>query len=317
MSSSTDRIAQTRFERPEWHARAMVRVRDANVPFPPIAEGELFFNPELTPYVEHELVRQYPADTIRKLSANRLADYLTKTEAVELEIVNRAVEVLLAMPDVPVAMRKDLLAIYTDEGYHTLMMEDFRSKLIDATGFELRRSESEGLKRIAALHRDLPPAHQPLAIVCCAIVTETLITATLRKAGAFALVYGPVATLLADHAADESRHHVFFAHLADILMPTLDPPRRAFVEELLPKVMVAFLAPETDTVCRDLVEIGLTREDAIRAVVESHDPDVIRAQMLSAATAPRRLFQRLGLRSTDTFEDLVSQYRISINKEDQ
>ncbi|QHE90798.1 hypothetical protein PI93_002420 [Pandoraea fibrosis] len=292
-----------------WQDVAVVTRRAAETPFPPLLPDQLFFNVALMPYATHPLVCALGQAARQQLSALRLADYLNKTERVELHIVNRAVEAILNMPGIASVSRDDLLAIYTDEGFHTWMMERFRRRLLCHTGYSLTQGASLSVARVLALCETVPATHREMAIVAAASVTETLITGTLRRAGACDDVYPPVRELLADHAADEMRHQAAFVRFVSEWVPLLSPGERASLNALLPDLMTAFLAPELPVWRDHLCLIGLDEADADLVIRESIDPLQVGVQMMEAALVPRRLFERLGMTCAERFAQQASRWR--------
>jgi hypothetical protein len=287
---------------------AVVRCR-TEAPFPPLQSSHLLFNASLMPYAAHPLVRERGTMARQQLSARRLADYLNKTERVELHIVNRAVEQMLGLePGVSVG-RDDLLAVYTDEGFHTWMMARFRERLHATTGVALPQAPSPSIARVLALCEAVPPTRRGLAMIAAATVTETLITGTLRRAGAGNEIYPPVGVLLAEHAADEMRHQAAFVRFASAWVPSLSSEERECLDDLLPELMSAFLAPELALWREHLCAIGLDGDEADRVLRESVDPLEVAAQMMTAALVPRRLFERLGLSCADRFARLANRWR--------
>lgn len=292
-----------------WQDVAAVTRCATEATFPPLRPDQLFFNVALMPYAAHPLVCKRGQAARQQLSAMRLADYLNKTERVELHIVNRAIEQMLDIPGVASASRDDLLAIYTDEGFHTWMMERFRRRLQSHTGYELRRGPSLSVVRVLAMCEAVPETHRGMSIVAAASVTETLITGTLRRAGACDDIYPPVRVLLADHAADEMRHQAAFVHFVSEWVPSLSPDERAFLDTLLPDLMAAFLAPELPSWRAHLCSIGLHAAEADLVIRESIDPLEVGVQMMEAALVPRRLFERLGMSCAEHFAHSVRRWR--------
>lgn len=292
-----------------WHEAAAVRRRQGDALFPPLLPGHLFFNLTLMPYAMHSCVCTLGQSARQQLSALRLADYLNKTERVELFIVNRAVEHMLDVPGIASVHRDDLLAIYTDEGFHTWMMERFRSELHRQTGYTLPQQPSLSVIRVLALCEAAPQAYRGLAIMAAATVTETLITGTLRRAGASDDVYAPVGGLLADHASDEMRHQAAFVRFAGEWVPTLSRIEREFLNALIPDLMMAFLAPELPTWRAHLCAVGIDEDMADTVIRESIDPLDVGVQMMEAALVPRRLFERLGMSCAHTFSQQASRWR--------
>jgi len=296
-------------EQRPWRDVAAVTRCATEAPFPPLQPDQLFFNLALMPYAMHPLVCERGQVARQQLSALRLADYLNKTERVELNIVNRAIEQMLDIPSITSVSRDDLLAIYTDEGFHTWMMERFRGHLLTHTGYELRQRESLSVVRVLALCAAVPATHRGMAIVAAASVTETLITGTLRRAAACDDIYPPVRGLLADHAADEMRHQAAFVRFAGEWVPSLSPDERTFLDSLLPDLMTAFLAPEVPAWREHLCSIGLDAAEADLVIRESIDPLEVGVQMMEAALVPRRLFERLGMSCAERFAQLASRWR--------
>ncbi|MGC7404559.1 diiron oxygenase [Pandoraea pneumonica] len=292
-----------------WHEAAAVRRRQGDTPFPPLLPDHLFFNLSLMPYAVHPCVCALGQSARQQLSALRLADYLNKTERVELFIVNRAVEHMLDVPGVASVHRDDLLAIYTDEGFHTWMMERFRGDLHRQTGYTLPQQPSLSVIRVLALCEAVPHAYRGLAIMAAATVTETLITGTLRRAGASDDVYAPVGVLLADHACDEMRHQAAFVRFVGEWLPTLSRTEREFLNALIPDLMMAFLAPELPTWRAHLCAVGLEEDVADSVIRESVDPLEVGVQMMEAALVPRRLFERLGMSCAHTFSQQAGRWR--------
>lgn len=294
--------------RPWRDVAAVVRCR-TEAPFPPLQSDHLFFSTSLMPYVVHPLVCERGKTARQQLSARRLADYLNKTERVELHIVNRAVEQMLDIGPSASVGRDDLLAIYTDEGFHTWMMARFRERLRATTGVALPQAPSPSVVRVLALCDGVPPARRGLAMIAAATVTETLITGTLRQAGVGDEIYPPVGALLAEHAADEMRHQAAFVRFAGTWVPSLSPEERECLDDLLPEMMSAFLAPEVPAWREHLCAIGLGGDEADCVLRESLDPLEVAAQMMAAALVPRRLFERLGLSCADRFAQIASRWR--------
>ena len=295
-------------QRPWRDVAAVVRCA-TEAPFPPLRPDHLFFNVSLMPYAMHPLVCDRGQAARQKLSALRLADYLNKTERVELHIVNRAVEQMLDIPGIASVSRDDLLAIYTDEGFHTWMMERFRRHLLTHTGYELTQRPSLSVVRVLALCEAVPATHRGLAVVAAATVTETLITGTLREAGACDDIYPPVRVLLSEHGADEMRHQAAFVRFASEWVPALSPDERAFLDALLPDLMSAFLAPELPAWRAHLCAVGLDASEADRVIHDSIDPLEVGVQMMEAALVPRRLFERLGMSCAEGFAQRASRWR--------
>ncbi|VVE64699.1 P-aminobenzoate N-oxygenase AurF [Pandoraea captiosa] len=292
-----------------WREVAAVTRCATEAPFPSLEPGHLFFNVSLMPYAMHPLVCELGQSARQRLSALRFEDYLNKTERVELGIVNRAIERMLEIPRITSVTRDDLLAIYTDEGFHTWMMERFRGHCQRATGYVLAQGPSLSVARVQSLCDGAPMHYRDLAIIAAACVTETLITTTLRQAGAGDDIYPPVRMLLTEHGADELRHQAAFVHFSGEWLPSLPKDEGEYLDALLPELMTAFLAPEIPVWHDHLCEVGLDALQADRVLGESIDPLEVGIQMMEAALVPRRLFERLGLSCAERFAQHARRWR--------
>ncbi|AJP56202.1 hypothetical protein UC34_02675 [Pandoraea vervacti] len=292
-----------------WREVAAVTRCATEAPFPSLTPGHLFFNVSLMPYAMHPLVCDLGQSARQRLSVLRFEDYLNKTERVELGIVNRAIEKMLEIPRITSVTRDDLLAIYTDEGFHTWMIERFRQHCQRTTGYVLARRPSLSVTRVQSLC-DVAPAHyRNLAIIAAACVTETLITTTLRQAGAGDDIYPPVRALLAEHGADEMRHQAAFVRFSGEWLPSVSKDEGEYLDALLPELMTAFLAPEIPAWHDHLCSVGLDAMQADRVLGESIDPLEVGVQMMEAALVPRRLFARLGLSCSERFAQHARRWR--------
>lgn len=76
----------------DWHRRAGVRVDPRRVLHEDLDRAKAFFPERLIPYLDHEIVRALPPDTVRGLVIHHLYQYLQFTTSFEMRVVNRAAE---------------------------------------------------------------------------------------------------------------------------------------------------------------------------------------------------------------------------------
>src|ERR1700730_3483586 len=82
----------------EWHSKSLVRAQKP-LRFSSLAQPTGYlFSPDLIPAADHPAVRALGTKACDQLRAWRLVDYLSKTERVELELVNKAIDQILAIP---------------------------------------------------------------------------------------------------------------------------------------------------------------------------------------------------------------------------
>ncbi|KMZ11449.1 hypothetical protein BHUM_05391 [Candidatus Burkholderia humilis] len=284
-------------DRETWHSTAVVRTSLRT------QIGELYdagsshlLSSLATEFADHAYISALEPVAIARIRWGRLTDYLFRTERVEIEIVNRALTHLLTQEDLPQPLRTDLLKIYTDEAYHVLVMAEFGLKISNLTGFEMLRRDFAGLNRITQEINSATSGEESLACLTAAIVTETLISGTLRRANDDS-VYAPVRAVLSDHARDESYHHAAFSRLGKSLLPRLTATQREIVEYIVPIAIREFLTPDVNNVIEDLSALGLSNSQIEEIIVPLIDERSLQESLRSASVATRRLFEGVGITS--------------------
>src|SRR5262245_30474555 len=120
----------------DWYTAAAVRTRP---PLELTTDGTfLCFPPELAPVMHHRAVRALDPRMQRELLMQHLFSYLTFTDRLEDEVVNRSARRIATAAidlDVSQSMRLDAYKIYCDEGYHSLFSADLTAQLSARSGF--------------------------------------------------------------------------------------------------------------------------------------------------------------------------------------
>jgi hypothetical protein len=269
-----------------WDGRASVRNKPRRV-LPDednMDEERVYFPPKLVPACQHPAVIALGPKVIRSLLVHRLYLYLEFTEVLELEVVN---PVLLELAhnkeglNLPEDMRFDAHRIYTDEGYHGLFSADLKRQVREKTGIApISVDTPHFLRRLNQIEATVPSELRGLARLGFAIVSETLISATLSDIPNDKGVVKTVRQVVADHAEDEGRHHIYFAKLLEFMWPQLAPKQKLIIGSLLPHFIRAFLDPDRPATEAMLQGCGLGSKE-ISTVVEECYPEA------TAATAAR------------------------------
>jgi hypothetical protein len=243
-----------------------------------------YFPPKLVPACQHPAVTALGPEAIRSILVRRLYIYLEFSEALELEVVN---PVLLKLArnkeglNLPDEMRFDAHRIYTDEAYHGQFAADLERQVRDMTGITpISVDTPHFLRRLIQLEATVPSKLRGLARLGSAIVAEILISAILSDIPTDKGVVKTVREVVADHAEDEGRHHIYFANLLDFIWPQLTPKQRLTIGPLLPHFIRAFLDPDRSAIEAMLQASGLGSKE-IAVVVEECYPEA------AATTAPR------------------------------
>jgi hypothetical protein len=255
-----------------------------------------YFSPDLCPPLHHPAVRTRSRPVRERLLVHHLYLYLEFTVRLETGPVNDACLLLREptfLPWLPAAMRDDALRVYTDEAGHAEMSHTLMAAVHAATGVAPLPHEPWFLRELAALHNADPALDRTLLTLFFVIVSETLITASLSRLPRDERVQRQVRELAADHAADEGRHHAYFRQVFEHIWPRLPRATRRRVGVLLPRMMLAYLAPDVAAVTAVLADCGVAEPARVASEVAAL-PETV-AGIRQAAVPSLRMFAQGGV----------------------
>lgn len=284
----------------EWDSRASVRARPRRQFLIDEEEaGKAYFTPELVPVAHHPLVVAQGEPATRELLIQHAYHYLDFTAHFEILVVNVAAQKVARREvgiELPAEMRLDAYKIYCDEAYHSLFSADLMAQIEEATGVGPQPLLFQDfLSRLEAMQTDVPADMKPLAELFIVILFETLISATLNSIPKDVRVVTALRELVADHAEDEARHHVFFSQLMDMLWPQMTKRQQSAVGPLLPYFIIKCLEPDYALIRRRLMRLGLSSEGVEQVIAESYPPGVVLAGLRKTARATLHLLKRNGV----------------------
>ena len=250
-------------------------------------EMKLFFAPELVPVAQHPLVERLGPGLFEQVILQHLYRYLDFTTSLEQLVVNRTVLGIAHGSigvEVPEEMRFDAHKIYCDEAYHALFSQDLMRQTVARTGVAPRLPHLPYfLVRLQQLQERLPPERRLLAELLFVIVSETLISGTLADVPKDQRVVAAVSEVIRDHAADEGRHHAYFAAFLRILWGALTPAERGAGAVLVPELVHAFLTPDCSAMRAELCSYGLSTDEAEEVLSEVWPGEVVAASVRASA----------------------------------
>jgi hypothetical protein len=281
-----------------WYERAGVRADPRRLIGPEDDLGKWFFPAALVPHLNHPLVDREDRPLRRYLLAQHLYQWLRFTTHFEVSVVNRATQRIAdgsSGLELSGATRMTALRILTDECYHSLYSLDVveqvqRHSGISALPYEFTRF----LERLDAVSDDAPQ-YRSLVQLLQVVVFETLITSILSDIPGDENVLTIVRDIVSDHAADERRHHAFFASFFTYLWGQLDPTTRERMARYLPILIVRSLQPATQPALDALRAGGFGEDAARRIVAESYNRESVLAGIRTASAKTVRLFQTHGV----------------------
>jgi hypothetical protein len=220
------------------------------------------------------------------LLTHELYNWLDFTVQLELGPVNEACFLLQSagfLRFLPAPMKADARRIYTDEGAHAEMSAKLIDDIRSATGIEPLGLQPAFLRELQRLKAEEPSSIEPLISITFVSVSETLITGTLGRLPHDESVQQPVRDVVRDHALDEGRHHQYFKKLFEYFWPSLPAHHRRRLGLLLPRMVLAFLRPDTDAAEAVLRTMPRRFPDPARTVVEMMSQTATKAGIVASA----------------------------------
>jgi hypothetical protein len=253
----------------------------------PIQSG--YFPPSLVPVLAHPLMAAMPPERQDALMKLYLLRYLSFTIRLETIVVNDVVTRIINGEGREFLTRESLLdgyKIYVDEAYHAMMCAHAIARAHPETSNTLPQyAEFPFVESYRAISRS-ESAQTNLAQHVFVIVSELLITQTLASAkNAKDGTDRSIGEVIRMHAADEGRHHNYFAQYLTQMWGSLSHDRRVRIAELIPDAISAFLTPDFANIQLELEFLGLDRDDAKQVMCETYRADLIREQKKQSAYA--------------------------------
>jgi hypothetical protein len=284
---------KSRFER--WEETAVVH---GGHRLAPLDDSLLYFSRAVAPAFSHPEVRNSSEEVQRGLLVLSLFDWLEFTEWLEMVPVNDCCDLLRRahfLPWLPAQMHTDALKIYTDEAGHAQMSHDLARAVEEQTGYESLRLRPPFLDVFDELVRAHDSQLEPLLILCFAIVSETLITGSLKKLPKDLEVQAAVREFASHHAQDEANHHHYFRELCEILWPRLPRELRRMIGPLLPRMVRTFLEPRFESTARILSQFPDSFPEPRRVAEEVLTDDVTADAIRTASRPTLRMFTACGV----------------------
>jgi hypothetical protein len=281
-----------------WENRASVRNKPPRI-LMESSPATVFFPPEAVPAVSDPLVAQRGPAVAQRLLVHSLYQYLHFTTVLEqvavLPVTARISLDRAGVPALPAAMRADAFKITTDEAWHAQSSHDFTERVVVVTGVPASAVVEPRFARLLARHRDgFDLADRALVDLVFAVVSETLVTSLLADLPFDRRLPEPVRALVADHAADEGRHHSYFRAFLRCLWPQLTGAQRRLIGPRVPEFVEVFLHPDLGAVRAALTASGFTAAESDTIVRRSYPPGSPVFDIASAARATVRAFREVG-----------------------
>jgi hypothetical protein len=260
---------------------------------------KLYWVPELAPISQHQTIASN--DELRdKVLLYYLYCHLNFTIKLENEVVNSAISNIFTSSlgiTMLEEMQDDAYKIYCDEAYHACSYIDLKRQV---ESFSKLRFDIEPqpifLKKLHELKayysQDLSPQLIELFFV---IVSETLISSTLKVTPRDTRVHEAIRQVISDHAIDEAYHHKYFSKLFTFVWPQILRKKRTLIGQLLPKFIWIFLEPDHQLLWTILLELGIESKDIEGIIRDTYEPNIVQSSIRKASAATVNLMLKNGV----------------------
>lgn len=288
-----------------WNSQASVRTR-------PLREAteatDFYYPPELV--TGHEVLGEsLGPERLRQLLTLHLYAYLDFTVQLESLVVLPVTARLgtgRAGVQLPVAMRRDALAITTDEAWHGQFTFDLIERIEAQTGVAARLPQTYEFQRVRGrLRESVEPALRSAFDLLITYVSETLISSKLLTLPQDERLPAYVREAITDHAQDERRHHAYFRALLPYFWRSLGSRDRVVLGALVPEMIAAFLGRDEVLERHCLVEAGFGRRKAADTVRELR-AGLPPGRLLKDSWACVRYLVELGAVDRDMIEERLT-----------
>jgi hypothetical protein len=139
------------------------------------------------------------------------------------------------------------------------------------------------------------PVSERLTRLLFVSVSETLVSKILLEMPDDQRVCPTVRSVIADHAADESRHSTYFQWLFPRLWAGIRPRQTEAVATMLAEFLLAFLGPDRECDLRVLHDLGFDAEVSHDIMATVYAAPALSESISSAAQPTLRMFANAGL----------------------
>ncbi|KAA1243475.1 diiron oxygenase [Aquimarina sp. RZ0] len=295
----------------KWQDTAVVRTKD-HPTLQDFEEGLNFFSKKQSILLNHPRVNSLPEDKIQSLLVLELYNYLEFTVWLELGPVNEVCNLIRLpsfLPWLSQEMKDDALKIYVDEGAHAEMAFSLISKIEEYTKIKSLRLEPNFLKELDDIILSQPKELEKMIKVFFVIISETLITGTLTGLPNDEEVQKAIREFALDHATDEGKHHAYFKQFFEILWPKMPEELQVKIGSVLPKMILAFLYPDTHVLKQILLQF-FSEEESSEIINDLISSDIILNGIRKSSFPTKNMLKRNKLFTISKIKDSFNEHKL-------
>jgi hypothetical protein len=290
----------------DWHDKASVRSKPRRCIWQEIEASLDPFPRQLAPILNHPFLATAPPEVIRDALQQHLFAYLSFTDRLEHEVVNRTVRCLATGSSglrIPPSMRLQCYKVYCDEAYHSLCCADLIFQFQLHTGFAFENGSGHpAINFYYSQLANCEPEMRSWAELFFVIVSETLISNTLSVLSNYKNLMSCVRQVVRDHAHDEARHRALFAHLCPIAWDQVPARFRRQLGLLLPGYIRCFLAHDISAIKIFLMR-NFSHNKTLEVLAESYPSSEANKSMAVEAKTTMNVLKQAGVLSDKRIVD--------------
>lgn len=284
-----------------WDKTSSVRSKDRDYSFTESSHArDLFFwSPNLSRIAQHPAISS-DLNTKSLFLLYQLYIHLYFTTQLECKVVNKTLCDIFDRKFNFITnegLIKDAYKIYCDEAYHACMYNDLKVEVEKSTNivfeyaYEPDFIDSINLVKKRYSH-DIDPDLIDLFFV---IVSENLVSSTLRELSNDNKVFGNVRMSIANHASDEALHRKYFSSLFLMTWDNIPWEEKDLLSGLLPLFIYIFLKPDARMYEQALSEVGIDSSSSHSIITESFRSEILLGEIMDSSRHLRRLFDSKGI----------------------
>jgi len=295
----------------KWSENAVFRSKD-HPTLKDFEKGLDFFSRKLAVLLTHPKVKSLPESQKQALLVHQLYVYLEFTVWLELGPVNEVCN-LIRMPNflpwLPKEMKDDALKIYVDEGAHAEMAHAIISKIEDYTNSKSLKIEPNFLMTLDQIILSQPIELEKMIKVFFVIISETLITGTLKLLPKDETVQIAVREFATDHAIDEGKHHAYFKQLFEFMWVKMPKELQITIGCLLPKMILGFLYPDFAALEQILLQFFVP-DEAKGIIKDLEESDAVLATVRNASIPTLNMLKQNKLFEVEEISASFNNYEL-------
>ena len=286
-----------------WYDRATVRSGPKRELVESVFDepGRFFFAPGVAPIANHPKVLQKNCQS--QVLMAYLYHLLGFTTHLEHEVVNLSAKRIAHHElsyDLDQDMKLDAFKIYCDEAYHALFTAEFTFQIqnylkISYQEYQYWIRQHPFFVLRNKLKTQYPAKDEYLIDLTASIVSEVLITHTLKHIPSEKSVIAPVREIIRDHAKDEGLHSLYFCKLFQVVWEQLDEYNQRVMGELLPQYISAYLSPNLTFFQQYLLGLGFQEYEIEQILRESYPPEMVAGTRQAASEQLVRVLRKSGV----------------------